>query len=47
MAAVFFLAVLVAAVVATALVAAPLRRGSPRTWLAVMAVVPVLSLGLY
>lgn len=47
MATMFFLAVLVAAVVATALVAAPLRRGSPRTWLAVMAVVPVLSLGLY
>lgn len=47
MAAVFFLAVLVAAVVATAVVAAPLRHGSPRTWLVVMALVPVLSLGLY
>ena len=47
MTAVFLLVVLLAAIVATALVAAPLRRGSPRTWLAVMAAVPVLSLGLY
>lgn len=47
MTAVFLLVVLLAAIVATALVAAPLRRGSPRSWLAVMAVVPVLSLGLY
>src|SRR5690606_22417142 len=47
MTAVFLLVVLLVAVLATALVAAPLRRASPRTWLAVMATVPVLSLGLY
>ena len=44
---VFLLAVLFVSVVATALVAAPLRRNSPRSWLAVMAAVPILSLALY
>lgn len=43
----FLLGVLVAAVLATALVAAPLRRGAPRAWLALMATVPVMSLALY
>ena len=47
MATVFLLAILSASLLATALVAAPLRRGSPRTWLAVMAVVPILALALY
>ncbi|MBJ6984520.1 tetratricopeptide repeat protein [Luteimonas sp. MC1750] len=47
MTAVFLLVVLLVAVLATAMVAAPLRRASPRTWLVVMAAVPVLSLGLY
>ena len=47
MTALFLLGVLVAAVLATALVAAPLRRRSPRTWLALMATVPVMSLALY
>ncbi|MEN1940642.1 cytochrome C biogenesis protein [Luteimonas sp. MJ174] len=44
---VFMLVVLFGSLVAAALVAAPLRRGSPRTWLAVLAVVPLLSVGLY
>lgn len=44
---VFFLAVLSASLLAAALVAAPLRRSSPRTWLAVLAAVPLLAVGLY
>ncbi|MEN1928275.1 cytochrome C biogenesis protein [Luteimonas sp. MJ250] len=44
---VFMLVVLFGSLLATALVAAPLRRGSPRTWLAVLAVVPLLSVGMY
>jgi len=44
---VFFLAVLFASLLAAALVAAPLRRHSPRSWLVVLAVVPLLSVGLY
>ena len=44
---VFFLAVLFASLLAAALVAAPLRRHSPRGWLVVLAVVPLLSIGLY
>lgn len=47
MSTVFFLAVLFASVLAAALVAAPLRRNSPRSWLAVLAAVPLLSVGLY
>lgn len=47
MATVFLLALLFVAVVATAIVAAPLRRRSPRSWLAVMAAVPVMTLALY
>ena len=47
MTAAFLLGVLIAAVLATAIVAAPLRRRSPRTWLALMATVPVMSLALY
>lgn len=47
MATAFLLTVLTVSVIAAALVAAPLRRGSPRTWLAVMAAVPVLALALY
>ncbi|MGY1457743.1 MULTISPECIES: tetratricopeptide repeat protein [unclassified Luteimonas] len=43
----FFLAVLFASLLAAALVAAPLRRNSPRTWLTALAVVPLLSVGLY
>ncbi|MGY0612291.1 tetratricopeptide repeat protein [Luteimonas sp. A501] len=44
---VFMLVVLFGSLVATAMVAAPLRRDSPRTWLTVLAVVPLLSVGLY
>ena len=47
MKALFLLGVLVAAILATALVAAPLRARSRRTWLALMATVPVMSLALY
>lgn len=47
MATVFFLAVFFASLLAAALVAAPLRRQSPRTWLTVLAVVPLLAVGLY
>lgn len=47
MTALFLLGVLLAAVLATALVAAPLRRSAPRAWLALMAAVPVISLALY
>src|SRR5690606_11520666 len=47
MATVFLLAVLFLALLATAMVAAPLRRSSPRTWLAVLAVVPLLAVGGY
>ena len=47
MTALFLLGVLLAAVLATALVAAPLRKRSPRTWLALMATLPVMSLALY
>ena len=43
----FFLAVLFASLLVAALVAAPLRRHSPRTWLVVLALVPLLSVGLY
>ncbi|GGK04558.1 tetratricopeptide repeat protein [Luteimonas terricola] len=44
---VFLLAVLFGSLLAAALVAAPLRRASPRSWLTVLALVPVLALGLY
>lgn len=44
---VFFLAVLFASLLVSALVAAPLRRRSPRTWLVVLAAVPLVSVGLY
>ncbi|MGY0651197.1 tetratricopeptide repeat protein [Luteimonas sp. A537] len=44
---VFMLVVLFGSLVATTMVAAPLRRDSPRTWLTVLAVVPLLSVGLY
>lgn len=47
MTAVFLLAVLLLALLATALVAAPLRRSSPRTWLVTLAMVPLLTVGLY
>lgn len=47
MTALFLLGVLIVAVLATAAVAAPLRRQSPRAWLALMATIPVMSLALY
>lgn len=47
MAAVFLLAVLFASLLATALVVAPLRRGSPRTWLVLLAAVPLLAVAGY
>lgn len=47
MATVFLLAVLFVAVATTAFVAAPLRRRSPRSWLVLMAAVPVLTVALY
>lgn len=47
MAAVFPLAVLLASLLVAAMVAAPLRRASPRSWIAVLAVVPLLSVGGY
>jgi len=47
MATVFSLALLFVSLAATALVAAPLRRKSPRAWLAVLAAVPLLTVGLY
>ena len=47
MTAVFLLAMLFASLLAAALVAAPLRRASPRTWLVVLAAVPLLALGVY
>lgn len=43
----FLAAIAAVALVAAALVAAPLRRGSPRTWLVVLAAVPLCSLALY
>jgi cytochrome c-type biogenesis protein CcmH len=47
MTAVFLLSVLFVSLLAAALVAAPLRRASPRSWLVVVATVPLLSVGLY
>lgn len=47
MASVFLLTVLFVSLLATALVVAPLRRGSPRTWLVLLAAVPLLTVGLY
>ena len=47
MATVFSLALLFVSLLATALVAAPLRRQSPRAWLVVLAAVPLLTVGLY
>ena len=47
MTAVFLLAFLFVALAATALVAAPLRRRSPRSWLVVLALVPLAAIGIY
>lgn len=47
MTALFLFAVLCVSIIAAALVAEPLRRGSPRTWWVVMVTVPVLTLALY
>lgn len=47
MATVFLLALLFGSLAITALVVSPLRRNSPRTWLATLAAVPVLTLGAY
>lgn len=44
---VFLLAVLLGSLVATAVVIAPLRAGSPRAWLAMLAAVPLLAVGIY
>ena len=44
---VFLLAFLFVALAATALVAAPLRRKSPRAWLVVLALVPLFAIGIY
>ena len=47
MTAIFLLAFLLVALMATAVVAAPLRRASPRSWLAVLAAVPLLAIACY
>ena len=47
MAAVFPLAVLLVSLLVAAMVAAPLRRTSPRTWIVVLAAVPLLSVAGY
>ncbi len=47
MAPVFLLAFLFLALAATAVVVAPLRRQSPRTWIALLAAVPLLAIAAY
>lgn len=47
MAIAFMIALVVAALLATGLVALPLRKGSPRAYAGLVAVVPVLALALY
>ena len=44
---VFLLAFLFLALAATAVVVAPLRRQSPRTWIALLAAVPLLAIAAY
>ncbi|NLA68149.1 MAG: tetratricopeptide repeat protein [Gammaproteobacteria bacterium] len=47
MSAAFALAALLGSLLVAALVAAPLRRTAPRSWLAVVAAVPLIAAGLY